>query len=160
AVALDSSVAVEQQAASASDGAAAEIRCTYTDAPDHAAGGVRCGHGDHGNTTTPPGQLFVAGSHVPRAGSAIVDSGNPALAGPTVGLFWNRRPIDGSRDCGAVVDRGAIELNGHENTPPRNARITAPLVARAAQPVTLSATAQDSEDASNRLQVRWRLPNG
>ncbi|HEX5307598.1 MAG TPA: hypothetical protein VFW38_00795 [Solirubrobacteraceae bacterium] len=139
-VALEGSIAAEQQMAIVSGGSQATITCGYSDVPSQAqeasasVGKIACANGVNGNTTTSPfSTLFADPSGTfsnPLADyqlsplSSAVDSvpagaiSLPTIVPSTTDLAGNPRVVDGNGDCAAAQDKGALELQGHACPPP------------------------------------------
>jgi serralysin len=110
---VDSSIILADQSASGSFGT---VLCNYSDVhSNQASGGVTCGSSSTGDTYIGE-SLFTnaaGGDYHLAAGSAAIDSGNPAaLSGSesTTDLEGHGRVLDGNGDCTARRDRGALEV--------------------------------------------------
>jgi hypothetical protein len=117
-----------QKAVVGAGGNAANVTCTYTDAPDQTQaatateGAIACAKATNGNTNEPLTSLFSSPitDYSLLAGSSAVDS-VPASAislpfgitPSSTDLAGNPRVVDGNGDCIAVQDKGALELQGH-----------------------------------------------
>jgi hypothetical protein len=128
-VAIQGSIVLEKQTASAAAGDQASVGCSYSAVPSQAqaegggAGAIACPSGSGGNTEVNPlSSLFsepLSGYQLSPSSSAVdsVPAGAIALpfgiAPSTTDLAGNSRVVDGNGDCVAVQDKGALELQGH-----------------------------------------------
>ena len=128
-VAIQGSIVLEQQAASAAIGDHSSIACAYSAVPGQSqaesggSGAIACATGSSGNTEVNPlSSLFAEplSAYQLSPSSGAVDSVPAgAIALPfeitpsATDLAGNPRVVDGNGDCLAVQDKGALELQGH-----------------------------------------------
>ena len=127
-VSVAGSILLEPQRATVGPGGnSANISCSYSDVPSQTQaasgteGSIECANGTSGNTSSAPAALFSAPltSYQLNPSSSAVDSvpaGTVRLPFGTISntdLAGNPRTLDGNGDCVAVLDRGALELQGH-----------------------------------------------
>jgi hypothetical protein len=128
-VAIQGSIVLEKQTASAAFGDLANVSCSYSAAPSQSqaagggAGAIACVAGVGGNAEVNPLSALLAepfSAYALNPASSAVDS-VPAsaltlpagLAPSPTDVAGNPRVTDGNGDCIAVQDKGALELQGH-----------------------------------------------
>jgi hypothetical protein len=143
-VTVQGSIVLESQVASTAAGDQASIGCAYSAVPSQAqaagggAGAIACASGAGGDTEVSPlSSLFpepLSGYQLSPSSGAVDSVPSSAISLPfgltpsTTDLSGNPRVIDGTGDCVAVQDRGALELQGHSAPcPPVFVPILAPL---------------------------------
>jgi hypothetical protein len=144
-VAIQGSIVLETQAASAAAGDQASIGCSYSAAPNQTqaasggAGAIACASGANANTEVNPlSSLFpepLAGYQLSASSSAL-DSVPVAAVALPFGLTRSATDLAGnpraeSVACALVQDKGALQLPGHSSTCPT----AIPIAGKGAGPV-------------------------
>jgi hypothetical protein len=131
-VAIEGSIFIESQLATAALGDTATVTCAYSAVPSQVqtpnpvahTGEISCPAGTSANTNS-SGELAALfaeplGNFGLRTSASAIDSVPPAAVGLPFGvvpsgtdLLGNPRVVDGNGDCLAAQDKGALELQGH-----------------------------------------------
>ena len=156
-VAIQGSIVLEKQVASAAPGDQANIACGYSAVPSQAqaagggAGAIACASGSAGNTEANPlSSLFpepLSGYQLSPSSSAVdsVPAGTLALpfglTPSSTDLSGGARVLDGNGDCVPAQDKGALELQGHAASCPKPPPPSPKPVAGIITALTISPTA-------------------